>query len=213
MHDCICLFEPGELHTELRKLNPRDVLHVAMLSPALVHTTARELGIPAGRVHWREAQVSRPDVLREIWRLHAALEGEASVLERQVRAAELFELFLTQLVDHVTLHRRASADIAVRRARDLLHDRLADNVSLDDLATASGLGRFHLARQFRAVFGLPPHAYQTHVRVARAAALIRHGMPLVQVALETGFVDQSHLTRHFTRTVGVSPGRYRQAMR
>jgi AraC-like DNA-binding protein len=43
--------------------------------------------------------------------------------------------------------------------------------------------------------------------------LIRLGMPLVEVALHTGFADQSHLTRHFTRVIGVSPGRYRHSVR
>jgi AraC-like DNA-binding protein len=213
MPDCIGLMEPGELHTELRKLHPRDVLRVAMLSPAMVHEAACEVGMPAADLHWRDAQVNRPDLRCDLWGLHAALEREATALERQVRAAELFERLVTQFMEHVSPSRPVGEDTAVWHARDLLHDRFADSVSLDDLAAASGLGRFQLSRRFRVAFGLPPHAYQMHVRVSRASALIRQGFPLVQVALETGFVDQSHLTRHFTRAVGISPGRYRQAIR
>jgi AraC-like DNA-binding protein len=163
-------------------------------------------------VHWREPQVNRPDLRLVLHQLHGALEGEATALERQERACELFELLVTQFMEHVGAARPVRPASAVRRARDLLHDRFADNVSLDDLAVASGVGRFQLARQFHAAFGLPPHAYQMHVRVSRAMTLIRRGLPLVQVALETGFHDQSHLTRHFTRTVGISPGRYRQGV-
>jgi AraC-like DNA-binding protein len=71
------------------------------------------------------------------------------------------------------------------------------------------LSPFHLLRVFRAAVGLPPHAYQIQLRVARAKELLRAGMPIAAVAVEVGFVDQSHLTRHFKRLVGVPPGRYR----
>ena len=210
--DCIGLMEPGELHTELNKLHPRDVLRIAMLSPAMVHEVAREIGMPA-HLHWRDAQVNRPDLRRDLWGLHAALEREATALERQVRAVELCERLVTQFMEPVGRSCPVREETAVSHARDLLHDRFADNVSLDDLAAVSGLGRYQLSRRFRLAFGMPPHAYQMHVRLSRASALIRHGVPLVQVALETGFVDQSHLTHHFTRAVGISPGRYRQAVR
>jgi len=101
----------------------------------------------------------------------------------------------------------------VATARILLLERWRDNVSLDELVTAAGIGRFRLMRAFRATLGLPPHAYQIRIRVARAMAMIRTGVPLVDVAGASGFTDQSHLARHFTRVVGVTPGRYRQAVR
>jgi transcriptional regulator GlxA family with amidase domain len=61
---------------------------------------------------------------------------------------------------------------------------------------------------FHREVGLPPHAYQIQVRVARARALIATGVPLAEVASMTGFADQSHLTRLFKRIVGVPPGQY-----
>lgn len=210
---CIGLFEPGELHTELRKLHPRDLLRVALLSPAMMRATAHEVGVPADRVHWRDAQVNDPELLRRIAALHAGLEREASLLERQVRAADLLEHLLTGFVEQRTPPVTGAEPAAMRRARAVLRDRLADNVSLDDLAAESGIGRFHLVRSFRATFGLPPHAYQMQMRLTRAMTLIRTGLPLAQVALDTGFTDQSHLTKRFTRAVGLSPGRYRHAVR
>jgi AraC-like DNA-binding protein len=60
---------------------------------------------------------------------------------------------------------------------------------------------------------MPPHAFQTQVRVANAKRLLRGGSAILQVALETGFADQSHLTRCFTRFVGLTPGAYQQGAR
>jgi transcriptional regulator GlxA family with amidase domain len=55
---------------------------------------------------------------------------------------------------------------------------------------------------------MTPHAYQTQVRVRRAKLLLREGLPVTQVAVEAGFYDQAHLTRHFKRIVGLPPARY-----
>jgi transcriptional regulator GlxA family with amidase domain len=54
----------------------------------------------------------------------------------------------------------------------------------------------------------PPRQRQTQVRVRRAKSLLRAGLPIALVAAEAGFYDQAHLTRHFKRIVGLTPGRY-----
>jgi AraC-like DNA-binding protein len=46
--------------------------------------------------------------------------------------------------------------------------------------------------------------------VYRARDLLRSGVPIAEAALRTGFVDQSHLNRHFKRIIGVTPGQYRK---
>jgi AraC-like DNA-binding protein len=96
----------------------------------------------------------------------------------------------------------------VRRARRFLEERWAAPVSLAELAAHAGLSRFELARTFRAQVGLPPHAFQLDLRIARARALLAAGEPAAAVAATCGFYDQAHLTRVFKRAVGVTPARY-----
>ena len=210
----VCFMEPGEVHADVRKLDKHDTFRALFISPDVMHDVASEFGVPAGQVHFGVAKVHAQDVFKDCLRLHATLERGATALERQTR----FSSFVERVIgDFCEGRPRPSAPTgepaAVRQARELLQERWADNVQLDELVTASGLGRFQLIRAFHAAMGLPPHAYQIRIRVARAMGLIRLGMRLVEVALHTGFADQSHLTRHFTRVVGVSPGRYRQAVR
>jgi AraC-like DNA-binding protein len=97
---------------------------------------------------------------------------------------------------------------AVRLCREYLAEHAAQNVTLHELARFAGLSPFHLCRVFRESAGMAPHAYQTHLRVRRAKSLLRAGLPIALAAVETGFYDQAHLTRHFTRIVGVPPGRF-----
>jgi AraC-like DNA-binding protein len=58
--------------------------------------------------------------------------------------------------------------------------------------------------------GLPPHAYQTQVRVMRGKSLLAQGLSIEQVALKVGFFDQSHFTNHFRRLFGYTPGIYQK---
>jgi AraC-like DNA-binding protein len=97
---------------------------------------------------------------------------------------------------------------SVRRARDYLHARPADPVTLRDLADVSGLSLYRLARTFKAETGLAPHAYQVQLRVLRAQRLLAAGHSIAQTAADCGFFDQAHLTSQFKRHVGVTPGVY-----
>ena len=210
----LALMEPGEMHADVSKLDEHESFRALFILPDVMREAAREAGGIAGEVHWREGKAVQSELFRECLHLHASLEDERPALERQTRFTNLVERLTGSLCQGAS---EPSAPLgepgAVRRARALLHERWADNVQLEDLVTVSGVDRFRLLRAFRSAVGLPPHAYQIRIRVARAMTLIRLGTPLVEVALQTGFADQSHLTRHFTRVIGVSPGRYRRAVR
>ena len=107
--------------------------------------------------------------------------------------------------------RRSQFSGAVTRARALLDERLTETVSLEELAAHARLDKFRLCRAFREQVGLPPHAYVTHRRVARAQDLLVRGMPQAEVAVRVGFYDQSLLHRHFKRILGLTPGAFTRA--
>ena len=101
----------------------------------------------------------------------------------------------------------------VRRALEYLRERLGEAIKLDQLAGYASFDKFHLCRAFRSQIGMPPHAYLTHLRVARAKELLRRGERATDVAPQVGFYDQAQLTRHFTRLVGTTPARYGRSPR
>jgi AraC-like DNA-binding protein len=84
-------------------------------------------------------------------------------------------------------------------------------VSLAELAELSGVSRFQLLRGFAREVGITPHAYLVQRRVCLARQLLAKGQTPVQAAMQTGFADQSHMTRAFLRQIGVTPSRYQAA--
>ena len=107
---------------------------------------------------------------------------------------------------------RSDVPIEIRRAHDQIASELHAPPSLTQLAEASGLSKYQLLRRFEASYGLPPHRWLIQRRVERARSLIASGVSIVEAAAMSGFADQSHLTRHFTKQLGFTPGAWRIAM-
>jgi len=105
---------------------------------------------------------------------------------------------------------RRDSPLELQRARDFLHAQMAYDVSLEELATYSGVDRFRLTRQFKKAFGQSPHAYLVRLRLRAARALLAQGMKPAEVAVETGFSDQSHLGVWFRRAFRMTPAAYRR---
>ncbi|MDH2389767.1 AraC family transcriptional regulator [Streptomyces sp. HNM0663] len=95
--------------------------------------------------------------------------------------------------------------------RDLLDARLVEGLGLAEAARQLHAHPTHLVRAFTAAFGIAPHQYVVSRRVDLARRLLLDGRPPHEVAPAAGFYDQSHLTRHFKRILGTTPGRYAAA--
>ncbi|MFP2906309.1 helix-turn-helix transcriptional regulator [Pyxidicoccus sp. 3LFB2] len=206
------LKEPGEVHRDVRVHAPVTAQSVAF-APRLVEEAARQLGLPA--TPHLSAALSQGTGRCEAaaLALHAALTRRSTDrLECESLLTETLDALLTEYAERSPTecpeHRPAAL-----RAREHLRACFTENVGLEALASSVGLNRFHLLRVFRAEFGLPPHEYITHLRVARAKVLLAQGMAAGDVAAEVGLYDQSQLNRHFKRIVGLTPGQYARAVR
>ena len=81
-------------------------------------------------------------------------------------------------------------------------------ITLRILEEQTGSNSFRIIRAFRRDLGITPHAFLIELRVARAAELLLEGESAAEIASEVGFVDQSHMTRHFKRVRGKTPSRF-----
>lgn len=99
---------------------------------------------------------------------------------------------------------------AINQARDYLEANLERPVTSDELEEICEQDRFSLARQFRKALGTSPYRYQLLRRLDLARAEIQEGNSLVNAAINAGFSDQAHMSRHFKSTYGISPGQWQR---
>jgi AraC-like DNA-binding protein len=134
---------------------------------------------------------------------------------------ELFlDDFVTQLARSLTKHAGQPrkplgkpALTAAHLARDYLEANAERLVRSGELEAVTGLDRYALSRHFRAVFSTSPHRFLVMRRLQRARRLIETGEPLAEIAVATGFTDQSHLNRQFKKAYGMTPGRWAALVR
>jgi AraC family transcriptional regulator len=136
----------------------------------------------------------------------------------ELAAESLANVLAVSLIRYISAPRRPArvpdGRLPQRKLRAVLayiEDHLDADLTLEDLAAVAHLSPYHFARQFRAATGLPPHQFVIARRVERARQFLQEDddLSLAQVASRAGFSDQSHLSRHFKRLVGVTPGRFR----
>jgi AraC family transcriptional regulator len=97
---------------------------------------------------------------------------------------------------------------------DFIDSRLAEPLTLDELADKVAVSRAHFVRRFRAVTGVSPHRYMTLRRIEKAKQMLRDSsLSLGQIALSVGFSSQSHFTQVFHSEAGCTPSQFRVARR
>jgi AraC family transcriptional regulator len=100
----------------------------------------------------------------------------------------------------------------LQRARQLIEDSSRVMPTLDELAAATGLSKFHMLRAFKETFGLTPLKYAEACKVRRAMQLLKSTRQSVgDIAASVGYESQSAFTRSFSRHAGVTPRKYRDA--
>ena len=207
----IVVINPGEPHTgqaasqqgwSYRMLYPT----AQLLQRAASQLVSRPQDVP----FFRLPVIHDPALAKRILTLHTTLEESLSTLERETYFLGAFAELIAHHADNRPTPHPLRADWRrVRLVREYLDAHFAEDVSLEQLAHLAAVSPFHLLRIFRRDVGLTPHAYFTQVRVSQAKSLLLSGLPITQVALDTGFSDQSHFTKRFKQIMGVTPGQYR----
>ncbi|MFK3719991.1 AraC family ligand binding domain-containing protein [Pseudomonas fulva] len=209
----VFMLEPGDLHDGLAPTEDGFTYSTLYLEPDWLEQQLRLLFEHAPR----DALPSFADTLTQDLHLAQttafafnALHANELLIVRQSATDAL----IACLTRHLHWRRRVDPDprlpLTAQRARDYLHDNLARDVGLEELAIACGIDRYRLTRAFKAAFGLAPHAYLIQLRLARARRLLASGASPADVAVTLGFADQSHLGRWFRRAYQLTPAHYRK---
>jgi AraC family transcriptional regulator len=194
-----------------------DTALILSLPPSLLRTVAEEYGFDSRRVEIRNRFQIRDIQLENIcWALKT--EMESNYPSGRLYVDSLAVSVASRLVSsHSSIAQRPperSGGLGGRRfkqAVNYIEEHLAEDLSLSQLASATGISSSHFKTLFRESSGVPLHQYVIQRRLDRAKDLLMAGtLSIAEIALETGFSHQSHLARHLRRSSGLSPRAMRQ---
>ena len=221
----LVVIPPGEVHTGSVGLGVDSLSYLAIYLPVELATLhAEAAGARGGRPPEFASVILRDSVVRRAYQeLAQAIETPADFDE--AAAEEAASVAITELIRRHAQRRACSRASGSGRVvaheprivsvvRDVLEDSYANarQTSLNVLAQRTGVTPFHVIRAFREATGLAPHQYLIQVRVERARQFLAEGTVPSLAAAMTGFADQSHLTYHFKKHLGITPGNYRRCV-
>jgi AraC-like DNA-binding protein len=198
---------PDELHDGRAGTRAGFGYRIVYVEPALLAEAVRALrGAPAPLPFLR-VPVTRDARLAAA--IDAAFRAPLEPLAVDALIGRLAEGLMAAAGDPAPASVRRVDARAVERARQLLDAERARVVHSRELESVTGLTRYELARQFRAVLGTSPYRYLVMRRLDFARERIHGGRPLAEIAADAGFADQAHFTRTFRAAFGLTPARYR----
>ncbi|KUM27145.1 hypothetical protein AU467_18025 [Mesorhizobium loti] len=177
---------------------------------ALMAEIAEDLELP-GLPMFSEGVIDAPELARTFANAHR-LAGQA--FEQEAAMLVVLRELVGRFGDGKRRGHASDGSETARRFRrygELIAADLATGFDLAELASAAGVTRFQVIRDFHRAAGMTPGQYLRDRRIRAASALIKTDMPLAEIAVATGFADQSHLTRVFKTIKGLSPGAWRAA--
>lgn len=145
----------------------------------------------------------------KIRRFFTLVESTSTVLERESVLVSLLSTLIMRYGDEPPVPCRVGPHVgAIKRVCEFIRMYYSQDLSLKQLSRVACLSPFYLQRLFLENTGVSPHDYLVHFRIKKARELLTEGHSIAGVALDTGFVDQSHFTRSFKRITGTTPGGY-----
>ena len=97
----------------------------------------------------------------------------------------------------------------ITKVCDFIEKNYFKAIKLDELSEIADMNKYSLLRAFTKTRGITPYQYLQTIRIDKAKGFLEDGQEVIDVALKTGFTDQSHFTNFFKKFIGITPGQYR----
>lgn len=185
---------------------------VLAIEPALLQKVGEDFVNP-DRIELMPRFMSQQDVL---------IQGIFSTLRDELESGKiggdlLIDSFKTTLAIHLlrnycttqpklSSYANGLSQAILKQVTEYIHEHLHQDLKLADLSAIAQLSPYHFLRLFKQRMGITPHQYILQRRIEKVKHLLKHSnLSIAEIAMQTGFCDQSHLTRCFKHIVGITP--------
>ena len=132
--------------------------------------------------------------------------------EKDFKKDELFLLLMEDLLfehaDTIFAQNLIEPSAAIKIICNFLQTNYSENIKLNDLSQLANMSKYHLLRSFTKQKGISPYCYLETIRISAAKKLLEQQCSPLNVALQTGFSDQSHFSNFFKKIIGLTPKQY-----
>ena len=206
---------PDEVHTGQAVGEQGWTYRMFYCSIAFLQRVAEDIaGHPLPLPLFTSGVIEDDQLARLVGQAHLQLmHGREMRLEQETLLLTMFSgLLARHTLEPPRLVQAGSEQVRIRRVMDYLDAHHAEDVAIHALAAVACLSPYHFIRVFSRQTGLTPHAWLRQLRLRKAIALLRRGVPIADAAVRVGFSDQSHLNRVCKQILGYTPGQLRNSI-
>lgn len=204
----LLLFNPHDNHT-CEQIDDKTLDYRCInIEPKIMKKLAYEITGQDFLPYFTEPVVFHSELVSSLRELHLMIMQEEKAFQKE----EIFFFLIEQLIEEYTKPvpsislNKTSAEIEL--VCDFLEKNYTENITLGDLSALAGLSKYYLLRSFTKQKGISPYSYLETIRIDKAKKLLEKGVKPIDVALQTGFTDQSHFSNFFKKFIGLTPNQY-----
>lgn len=204
----LLLFNPFDSHT-CEQIDDKVLDYRCInIKPEIMKKTVFEITGKNYLPKFNQPVIFRSELVPLLQELHYIIMEE----ELDFKKEELFFFLIEQLIEEHTEPNLQSnlenTNIEIQAVCDYLENNYAEHIILDELSTIAGMNKYSLLRNFTKLKGITPYRCLENIRVNKAKKLLEKGVEPIDLAIQTGFVDQSHFTNFFKNFIGLTPKQY-----
>lgn len=149
----------------------------------------------------------------DIIQLTDNIEGQRISIENETKLVDYISILIKN--DKLTLGEEVCENIKLKKINEIklyINENYLKNITLDDLAKVAQVSKYYLIRKFNECYGLSPHQYITNLRINYSKKLLKKNKKIADIAIDSGFYDQSHFIKCFKEYTGVTPMNYKNCL-
>lgn len=148
------------------------------------------------------------ELVASLSELHHMIMQEETDFKKEEIFLFIMEQLITEYSEGSSLVNLQESNTEINSICEFLRNNYAKNITLNELSALTGISKYHLLRSFTKQKGISPYSYLEAIRINEAKKFLEKGTSPLEVALKTGFTDQSHFTNFFKKFIGITPKQY-----
>jgi AraC-like DNA-binding protein/mannose-6-phosphate isomerase-like protein (cupin superfamily) len=204
----LIIFNPGDTHTCKQIDNGTLDYRCINIQSDIMKNIVLQITNKEYLPYFTEPVLFHNDLVSSLRELHFMIIEE----EKDFKKEEIFFFIMEQLIgeysDVISSFLSQEPNTEIKTVCDFLQNNYMKNIKLNDLSTLTGISKYYLLHSFTKQKGISPYSYLESIRIDKAKKFLEQGISPMEVALKTGFTDQSHFTNFFKKLIGLTPKQY-----